>query len=188
MRRMRSMWAAAKGWWGDYPWLDWVFVALLVGTHGGLAWWRDPPLLVSDLASDPRGSLYETTAAVGALIFGFATAAIAFFYSNDKSSRLILMQQVMGDRLMTAWRASLAGPLVAVAVAVGGLIGDSSGPGSVWYGFVVEASLLLLLARCLRLRWLFVSTLRLVARDAMNPSTSHKTGTMTPVSKPGRRS
>jgi len=144
---------------------------------------------MSDLVKDDRMRIYTTLASVSALLFGFATASIAFFYGSAKGDRVDIMKKVLSTQLVSAWRASLSAPLVAVGVCIGAIAGDARADGRPWVQWLVEVSAVLLAIRAFRLRWLFIKTLALMALDSNSPN-SYAPGTSSPVatSVPRRRS
>lgn len=152
-------------WWSRHAALDGVFAATIVGVHGIVAWSLGTSSFLDGATVENRTALYEATAAVGALVFGFATAAIAFFYGAQGGKRLALLAQVEGRSLVRTWRSVLAGPLVAVAVSIICLIADrGTSPG--WVGWLYEFGIAMLALRLLRLQWLFGRVLVLTTFDA----------------------
>lgn len=194
MVRMKSAWITIRGVWSDRPVVDWLLVAVVAGVHIVLIKTTAVDLQLSGLLKDDRMRFYTTAASVSALLFGFATASIAFFYGSAKGDRVDLMKGVMSAQLVAAWRAALSAPLVAVGVCLGALLIDTrldvkgDARGSVWVQWAVEVAVLMLAARGLRLRWLFTSTLTLMAMDSTNPNKMATGVAPTPASKPGRRS
>lgn len=177
MKRIRDGWVLVRGVLSDRPALDWVVVAILLAGHLLLTWRFAGVLTIGGLAKDDRMRVYSTVATVASLLFGFATASIAFFYGSADGERVSLMKRVMSDQLLAAWRAALSAPLVAVGLTVVALVVDTKADGLAAIGWVVEGALLLLAVRAVRLRWLFLSTLRLLAldtADARRPQTTTK--------------
>lgn len=185
---MRGKWLPIRGFWSDHPSVDWALVAVLASAHAALAKWGSAGLLIVDLAQADRMRVYTTVASVSALLFGFATASIAFFYGAAKGDRVDLMKRVMGTQLVAAWRGALSGPLVAVGACIVAIVGDAGASGKLAYAVAVECGILLLAARAVRLRWLFISTLTLMAADAQNPPQAPvATPGLKPAVKPGRK-
>ena len=167
--KMKAGWALIRGHWSTYPIWDWVGVAVVVVLHAIAVWKLDAGQL-SDLVKADRMRFLQSVASVSALLFGFATASIAFFYGAARGDRVELLKKYFGKRLVASWRAALSAPLVAVAIALGALALDTGSSGVVWIGWVVEASVVVLALRSIRLRWLFTSTLTLMAVDADDES------------------
>lgn len=163
--KMKAGWVRARGIWSTYPLLDWLGVVLAIGVHAFLVWKFEAGQL-SDLVKADRMRVFGTLASVSALLFGFATASIAFFYGSARGDRVELLKKYFGTRLVASWRAALSAPLVAVAVALGALMLDTGKVGAEWVGWLAEASIAILALRTIRLRWLFTSTLTLMATDA----------------------
>jgi hypothetical protein len=185
LTRMKQSWITARGVWSDRPLVDWLFVAILVGVHAALVCWADAGQ-IADLAKDDRMRIYTTLASVSALLFGFATASIAFFYGSATGDRVDLMKKVLSAQLVSAWRASLSAPLVAVGVCVGAIAGDARSDGRPWVQWAVEVAIVLLAVRAFRLRWLFIKTLALMALDSSSPN-SYAPGTSSLVATPSPR-
>jgi hypothetical protein len=186
---MKQAWVTVRGLWSDRPAVDWILVAIVVVVHAVLIRTTSVELQLSELSKDDRMRFLTTAASVSALLFGFATASIAFFYGSAKGDRVDLMKGVMSKQLVAAWRAALSAPLVAVGVCLAALLIDTGKSGSHVVQWSVEVAVLLLAARGVRLRWLFTSTLSLMAMDATNPNAfAQSSASPTPVARPGRRS
>jgi hypothetical protein len=189
VNRMKQAWVTVRGLWSDRPAVDWILVAIVVVVHAVLIRTTSVELQLSELSKDDRMRFLTTAASVSALLFGFATASIAFFYGSAKGDRVDLMKGVMSKQLVAAWRAALSAPLVAVGVCLAALLIDTGKSGSHVVQWSVEVAVLLLAARGVRLRWLFTSTLSLMAMDATNPNAfAQSSASPTPVARPGRRS
>lgn len=185
--RIRDGYVAVRGVLSARPSLDWLAVVVLIGIHL-LLWWRADVPGLSELGKDDRMRMFTTVATVASLLFGFATASIAFFYGSADGERVNMMKRVLSDQLLAAWRAALSAPLVAIGVTVLALALDTAAGGRPVVGWAVEAALLLLGVRAVRLRWLFLSTLTLLALDKANPQVA--AGGTTPtraVAEPRKR-
>ena len=188
--RVRQMWLPVRGVWSDRPSTDWAIVAVLVGAHGALVHWADAGLVISELGKADRMRLFTTTASVSALLFGFATASIAFFYGSAQGERIDLMKKVMSRQLVAAWRAALSAPLVTVGVSILALVVDTKVTGNAVVGWACEVAVVLLAVRGIRLRWLFTTTLSLMSLDVSSgPQYAKPTGSPAPsaVAQPKRR-
>lgn len=169
MRWMKQAWIPVRGFWSAHPTIDWVIVVMLLLFHA-LALHKDwINWTLADLDKLDRARLYQTMATVSSLLFGFATASIAFFYGSAKGDRLDLLKQVMSTQLVRTWKAALGAPLLTVAVTSIALIVDMGTAGRPWVAWAVTGSLLMLALRAIRLRWLFAQTLRLLSHDITNP-------------------
>src|SRR4051812_6075289 len=102
--RIRSILVPVRGVWSDRPSLDWLIVLVLVGGQALAVWRGWLTFNVVDLAKDDRMRFYTTLASVSAILFGFATASIGFFYGTAaKGDRIDVMKKVMGERLIVSW-------------------------------------------------------------------------------------
>lgn len=173
MKRLKDSWVLVRGVLSARPALDWIVVAVLLALHLLLAWRVAGVLTIGGMAKDDRMRIYSTVATVASLLFGFATASIAFFYGSADGERVNLLKRVMSDQLLAAWRAALSAPLVAVGITVVALGVDTGNQGQLAIGWVVEAALFLLATRAVRLRWLFLSTLKLLALDTVDAKPPH---------------
>ncbi len=162
---MKGLWITVRGVWSEHPLVDWVVVAAVGVVHMIITSVGPDVLVLMDLDQGDRMRVYTTVASVSALLFGFATASIAFFYGSAGGERVNLMKQVNGPSLLRSWRAALSSPLVAVGACIVALVADAQAEGSFFIAAAVEVSILLLAVRGIRLRWLFASTLSLVSLD-----------------------
>jgi hypothetical protein len=165
-RWAERVWAPVRSRWIDHIWIDWAFAAVLVGAHVALLLRTTTVGQIAALTEDERMRLYTTAAEVAALVFGFATAAVAFFYGSANGERVQMMKRVLSDPLLAAWRATLTAPLVAAGICVLAIVLDYKEVGRPWVTWSVEAALVLMAIRCVRLRWLFVQTLSLTGLDS----------------------
>jgi hypothetical protein len=161
-----------RSFWSDRPSVDWLLVGVVLALHACALWfdwfdWIDGTL--ADLAKDDRMRVFTTLATVSSLLFGFATASIAFFYGSAKGERLDLLKQVMNQQIVRTWRGALAAPLITVGVALAAMSFDTKADGRAWVAWLVEGAVVFLAARAFRLRWLFTMTLNLLSHDIQNP-------------------
>lgn len=159
----------ARSFWSDRPSVDWLLVGGALAVHvavlklGGTEW------TLSDLAKDDRMRVFTSLATVSSLLFGFATASIAFFYGAAKGERLDLLKQVMNQQIVRTWRGALSAPLITVGIALVAMSVDTRSTGHSWVGWMVEGAVFFLASRAFRLRWLFTMTLNLLSHDIQNP-------------------
>lgn len=165
MKTMKSRWAAVRGRWSNLPVVDWIAALLVVAIYAFAVWKWDAPQF-ADLSKADRMRAYTTLATVSSLLFGFATASIAFFYGSARGERVELLKKYFGKRLVASWRGALSAPLLAVAFTVAALVLDTRQAGNPVIQWVIATAVALLAFRCIRLRWLFTSTLTLMASDA----------------------
>lgn len=176
MRHVKKAWLHVHHRWLDHVWIDWALVAVAVTVH--FVWFRDAAL--TEMSKGDRMRVYTTAAEVSALVFGFATAAVAFFYGTLGGERVKLLKEVLTDPILVAWRACLTAPLLVAGLCVLALMIDAGAKGEPVVGWTAEVLLLLLALRCVRLRWLFVKTLKLTSLDAKNPQQQYAPGSDKP--------
>lgn len=184
MRALKAAGSRARGVWSDRPGLDWLIAAIVTAIYAvalRLGWMSLEPW---GLAKDDRMRLYTTVATVSSLLFGFATASIAFFYGSASGHRVELFKQIMDQAITRTWRAVLGAPLLAVAVTVIALVTDTGPQGSPGIGAAVWVSILLLALRGFRLRWMFVQTLRIQSRDLASSNKQSPTAGITAAPRP----
>jgi len=186
--RVKRIWVPVRGVWSDRPSVDWLLVAVAVGSHIAVAHWTRFDFILDELSKADRMRVFTTTASVSALLFGFATASIAFFYGSARGERVELLKSVMSKQILAAWRASLSAPLITVGACLVALVVDTGKTGLVAVGWSVEVAVILLAVRAVRLRWLFTTTLSLMSLDATDPKSVRRSSQPpTAAAKPKRR-
>lgn len=169
MTWVKGLLLPARSFWSDRPSVDWFLVASVIAVHVMLLKLDVTGWTLADLAKDDRMRVFTTLATVSSLLFGFATASIAFFYGSAKGERLDLLKQVMNQQIVRTWRGALSAPLITVGVALVAMAADTRAGGRDWVAWMIEGVVVFLALRAFRLRWLFTMTLNLLSHDIQNP-------------------
>jgi hypothetical protein len=181
---VRSKWTPVKGFWSDYPSLDWALTLAFVGAEWiAVARFGHGDLLRS-LPVDRRVTLYQTLATVSVLTFGFSTATIAFFYASVGGKRASLLTTVRDKELIRTWKAVVGAPLAVMVLCVGLLIFDRTKVDHSGFRFYAQGGVLLLVFRIVRLRWLFIQMIGLVTRDSQEAAAPSPLPVASPVLAP----
>ncbi len=152
--------------WRARPGADWLIVVTVLAAH--LTWvkWSGGGDLFGKPGREQRLEIYTTGATVVALVGSFVTAAIAqYAAATGRRMRTLRTSGHLASQFRRNWVSILSATLLISGMCLLATILDTTegDPGGVHW--MVEASLLLGIARSYRLLWLFNAVIRATDRD-----------------------
>ncbi|MEU3046205.1 hypothetical protein ABZ705_06655 [Streptomyces sp. NPDC006984] len=158
-RRLLNKWRARPGY-------DWLIVIVVLGLH--LAWvrWTNGGDLLGKPGREQRLQVYTAGATVVAVVGSFVTAAVALYAAaSGRRMRTLRTAEHLASQFRRNWVSILSATLLIAGVCLLATILDvtKSDPGGVHW--MVEAALILGVARAYRLLWLFNAVIMASDRD-----------------------
>ncbi|GII89449.1 hypothetical protein Ssi03_74390 [Sphaerisporangium siamense] len=152
----------------EHPAIDLLFSAALVGLHLFVVLKFHHGDVIGWMAQDDRKDLYTTGATVIAIIFGFASAAVAH-YSSAQGDRARTAKRTFGKTLRNQWLGTLALPMLAALACLVAMALDGNKSGElVAARWIFEAAVCLAAVKVLRVLYLFQIMLDMTDLDAVD--------------------
>jgi hypothetical protein len=152
--------------WRSRPAADWVLTAVVLGGHGLLVALTGRGDIFGAPDREQRLEIYTTGATVVALVGSFVTAAISqYAAATGRRMRTLRTAGHLASQFRRNWVSILSATLLISGVCLLATVLDTTeaDPGGVHW--MVEAALLLGVARSYRLLWLFDAVIKATDRD-----------------------
>lgn len=152
--------------WRSRPAADWGLTALILGAHGLLVAATGRGDILGAPDREQRLEIYTTGATVVALVGSFVTAAISqYAAATGRRMRTLRTAAHLASQFRRNWVSILSATLLISGVCLLAIALDTTeaDPGGVHW--MVEAALLLGVARSYRLLWLFDAVIKATDRD-----------------------
>nr|WSZ14116.1 hypothetical protein OH837_12675 [Streptomyces canus] len=152
--------------WRSRPAADWLVTAVVLGGHGLLVALTGRGDIFGAPNREQRLEIYTTGATVVALVGSFVTAAISqYAAATGRRMRTLRTAGHLASQFRRNWVSILSATLLISGACLLATVLDTTeaDPGGVHW--MVEAALLLGVARSYRLLWLFDSVIKATDRD-----------------------
>ncbi|GIH26093.1 hypothetical protein Aph01nite_44030 [Acrocarpospora phusangensis] len=151
----------------EHPWMDLIIAVVLVGSHLFIVLKFGHGDVIGWIPQDDRKDLYAAGGTVIAIIFGFATGAVAH-YSSAQGDRARTVKRMFGDTLRGQWLGTLALPMLAALTCVVAMALDGSRSGGLTVArWIFESAVCLAAIKAVRVLYLFQIMLDMTDLDAV---------------------